>query len=222
MGRAKLPRKSTNIDMTAMCDVAFLLLSFFILATKTKAPEIVNVSTPSSVSTSPIKKENQLLVTINHDGKVFLSVANKEKRKAIVTDLNTRLQLQLSPADIANTDQAEIFATPLQTLKSYLVSIKESQAAGDKLPGIPAKDSTNNQLNDWLESAVAVYANSGDQMNLIVKGDNVVKYPVFKNVIAAFKKNDLMKFNIITSQEGLDKNTDLFKEKMSGNKEAGK
>ena len=222
MGRAKLPRKSTNIDMTAMCDVAFLLLSFFILATKTKAPEIVNVSTPSSVSTFSIKKENQLLVTINHDGKVFLSIANKQKRKAIVTDLNTRLQLQLSPSDIASTDQAEIFATPLQTLKSYLMSIKESQAAGDKLPGIPAKDSTNNQLNDWLASAVSVYANSGDQMNLIVKGDNVVKYPVFKNVIAAFKKNDLMKFNIITSQEGLDKSTDLYKEKMSGNKEAGK
>ena len=39
MGRAKLPRKSTNIDMTAMCDVAFLLLSFFILATKFKPPE---------------------------------------------------------------------------------------------------------------------------------------------------------------------------------------
>ena len=36
MARAKIPRKSTNIDMTAMCDVAFLLLSFFILATKFK------------------------------------------------------------------------------------------------------------------------------------------------------------------------------------------
>ncbi|MFM7710399.1 MAG: biopolymer transporter ExbD, partial [Ferruginibacter sp.] len=34
MPKIKIPRKSTNIDMTAMCDVAFLLLSFFILATK--------------------------------------------------------------------------------------------------------------------------------------------------------------------------------------------
>ncbi len=48
MGRAKLPRKSTNIDMTAMCDVAFLLLSFFILATKFKPPETLTVETPNS------------------------------------------------------------------------------------------------------------------------------------------------------------------------------
>jgi biopolymer transport protein ExbD len=50
MPRAKIPRKSTNIDMTAMCDVAFLLLSFFILATKFKPPEALTVVTPSSVS----------------------------------------------------------------------------------------------------------------------------------------------------------------------------
>ena len=37
--KVKIPRKSTNVDMTAMCDVAFLLLTFFILATKQKPPE---------------------------------------------------------------------------------------------------------------------------------------------------------------------------------------
>jgi len=31
MPRVKVARKSTAIDMTAMCDVAFLLLTFFIL-----------------------------------------------------------------------------------------------------------------------------------------------------------------------------------------------
>ena len=29
MARAKIPRKSTNIDMTAMCDVAFSFVIFF-------------------------------------------------------------------------------------------------------------------------------------------------------------------------------------------------
>jgi biopolymer transport protein ExbD len=36
MARIKVPRKSTAIDMTAMCDVAFLLLTFFILTAKAK------------------------------------------------------------------------------------------------------------------------------------------------------------------------------------------
>jgi hypothetical protein len=47
MPKLKIPRKSTTIDMTAMCDVAFLLLSFFILATKQKPPEVLTVSPPS-------------------------------------------------------------------------------------------------------------------------------------------------------------------------------
>ncbi len=64
MGRAKLPRKSTNIDMTAMCDVAFLLLSFFILATKFKPPEALTVITPSSVSTKIAPEKD--VVTGNH------------------------------------------------------------------------------------------------------------------------------------------------------------
>ncbi|MEY4291989.1 MAG: hypothetical protein RIQ61_366, partial [Bacteroidota bacterium] len=33
MPKVKIPRKSTVVDMTAMCDVAFLLLTFFMLAT---------------------------------------------------------------------------------------------------------------------------------------------------------------------------------------------
>ncbi len=36
MARAKIKRGSTSIDMTPMCDVAFLLLTFFILAAKFK------------------------------------------------------------------------------------------------------------------------------------------------------------------------------------------
>ena len=67
MSRAKIPRKSTHIDMTAMCDVAFLLLSFFILATKTKPPEAVAVMTPSSVSTK-VAKDEAILVTLTKEG----------------------------------------------------------------------------------------------------------------------------------------------------------
>ena len=50
MPKVKLPRKSTSIDMTAMCDVAFLLFSFFILTTKFKPSEALAVVTPKSVS----------------------------------------------------------------------------------------------------------------------------------------------------------------------------
>lgn len=208
MGRAKLPRKSTSVDMTAMCDVAFLLLSFFILATKPKPPAIVSIVTPSSISNKNVEGTDQVLVNIDKSGKVFLEISDKDKRREIVSNLNDRLKLSLTEADLKKVETTNFFGTELSQLHSFL-NLAPEQIDADKLSGIPALDSTNNQLKDWMESINVVY--TGDKMNLLVKGDEASKYPVFKNVIDAFKKNDLMKFEIITNQLGVDENTDYYK-----------
>ena len=52
MGRAKIKKKSTFIDMTAMSDVTVLLLTFFMLTSTFVKKEPVQVTTPSSVSDS--------------------------------------------------------------------------------------------------------------------------------------------------------------------------
>src|SRR4051812_4032778 len=74
MPHAKLPRKSTHIDMTAMCDVAFLLLTFFMLATKFKPAEPVHVETPKSISDIMLPGRNVLLITVGAEGKVFFAI----------------------------------------------------------------------------------------------------------------------------------------------------
>ena len=76
--------------MTAMCDVAFLLLSFFILATKQKPPEAVSVSNPSSVSTR-VAKEEAILVTLTKDGKVYLLLGDKSHKNQIIDDINMKI-----------------------------------------------------------------------------------------------------------------------------------
>lgn len=50
MGRVKIKRKSTLIDMTAMSDVTVLLLTFFMLTSTFLQKEPVVVKTPSSIS----------------------------------------------------------------------------------------------------------------------------------------------------------------------------
>src|ERR1700761_7565417 len=100
MGRAKIPRKSTTIDMTAMCDVAFLLLSFFILVAKFKPPEALGVVTPSSVSSKITSDKNVVLVTMDHDGKVYFSVSdgNVSEKRDIIDAINTQKNLNLTDA----------------------------------------------------------------------------------------------------------------------------
>ena len=56
-------------------------------------------------------------------------------------------------------------------------------------------------------------------MNLMVKGDNQAKYASFKGVLDAFKRNDEMKFDMITDPEGVPPGTDLFR-KLQGSQAA--
>ena len=212
MGRAKLPRKSTNIDMTAMCDVAFLLLSFFILATKFKPPEALSVITPSSVSTKTAPEKDVVLVTIDKDGKVYLSVsdANVTEKKTMIDAINTSKNIGLSDAEKANfvnIPNAYIGA-PFSQLKSYLDKNPE-QLRNVVKPGIPAVDSTNNEMVDWFRAAQDAF--QGRKMNILVKGDDASKYPSLQGVIIALKKNDLMKFQVVTSPVPPPLGSELYK-----------
>jgi biopolymer transport protein ExbD len=206
MGRAKVARKSTFVDMTAFCDVGFLLLAFFILTTKFKPPEAISVVTPGSVSSKEAEAENQALVTVGNDGRVFLSFTEENRRVEVVDDLNKRLGLQLSEGEVQLAAKNEYFACSFSQLKSFL-AIPADQKKGGTFPGIPIKDTANNELTEWVRSISNVFL--GAKLNLMVKGDQKMQYPAFKGVIDAFKKNDQMKFLIITSQEGIPGGTPL-------------
>ena len=77
MPKVKMARKSTHIDMTAMCDVAFLLLSFFMLATKFKPEEPVVVTTPSSISQIILPDTSIMLITIDPKDRIFFTIDRK-------------------------------------------------------------------------------------------------------------------------------------------------
>lgn len=212
MGRAKLPRKSTNIDMTAMCDVAFLLLSFFILTTKFKPAEAIAVTTPNSVAAKVAPDKDIVMITIDKDGKVFITMDDEQKKEAVCTYLNTTLNLNMN---VAAFKKAGFYGAPFSSMASFL-SLPEEQRKGDKLPGIPVLDSTDNQMNVWMRAIKDAYL--GSKMNLLVKGDNAAKYPAFKAVIDAFKKNDELKFQMITNPESVPAGTELWKKTMAGEK----
>ena len=75
------------------------------------------------------------------------------------------------------------------------------QNAGAGQPGIPVLDSTDNQLATWIRASKEVYAELGRPLKYLVKGDGASKYPTIDAVISAFKKNDQLKFNLVTSLE---------------------
>jgi biopolymer transport protein ExbD len=95
MPSVKIAKKSTDTDMTPFVDIAFLLLSFFIMATKFKPPEPVKVETPNSVSSEKLKTENSVLITIDNQSKVYVSFggktdADKAKINGIIQNINSQ------------------------------------------------------------------------------------------------------------------------------------
>src|SRR5215213_6004286 len=177
MPKVKVPRKSTNIDMTAMCDVAFLLLSFFILATQFKPAEALEVETPTSVSNKVAELKDAVLITFDKDGKVYFSVSddNTEEKREIIEAVNTSKNLGLSDQEMKTfAFSGSYIGVPFSQLKSYLQKNPE-QWATMNLAGIPVTDTLNNELTEWMRAAVGAF--QGTKMHLMVKGDNNAKYP---------------------------------------------
>ena len=84
MGRAKIKKKSTFIDMTAMSDVTVLLLTFFMLTSTFVKKEPVQVTTPASVSEIKIPETNVLQILVDPSGKVFMSLDKQSDLREVL------------------------------------------------------------------------------------------------------------------------------------------
>lgn len=72
MPRIKKKRVAVRIDMTPLVDVAFLLLTFFMLTTQFKPPEEVEIALPLSHSEIKLPESNTMTINIGKDGKLYL------------------------------------------------------------------------------------------------------------------------------------------------------
>ncbi len=210
MPSVKIPKKSTNVDMTPFVDVAFLILTFFIMATKFKPAEPVEIKTPNSVSTRELPESDALMVTLDSSGRVFFSILSEKDpkvKKTIIQNLNTTRNLGLTEAEMNNFVKTSAVGVPFESLKQ-LLAIPAEEQGHVKQNGIPL-DTLGGQLYYWVRDAISAF--SGKQLKYLVKGDNNAKYPSFKMVLSAFKKNDIYKFNLITMQEDAPLGTDLYR-----------
>lgn len=214
MARPKIPRKSTHVDMTAMCDVAFLLLTFFILATKFKPSEPVPVNTPNSVSSKIAPETNVVMITLNKDNQAYLSVSESpedlDNKREIINYINTTRNLGLTDDEVEALVKASIIGVPISQLKQE-AKMNKDDISGKNLPGIPIKDSANNEMTLWMRAVRETYQGKKEP-NLIFNGDNEAKYVAFKNVIDALKANDFFKFQMVTNPQSVPEGTDLFRQ----------
>lgn len=213
MPKAKLPRKSTHIDMTAMCDVAFLLLTFFMLATKFKPDEPVVVKTPSSISEITLPDVDVMLLTVDAKGRIFFSIDNKLKRKELINDIDDVRKLGLTEAEKNAFALGSSIGIPFNQLKSYLAAPPEQQKNMDaSAPGVAVDTSVlspNNELAEWVKSARM----SNPKLRICIKADGDASYPNVQKIIKTLEGWKIFKFNLITNLKAVPPGTAAFEEK---------
>jgi biopolymer transport protein ExbD len=198
MSKVKVPRKSTVVDMTAMTDVAFLLLTFFMLATKFKPDEPVTVTTPSSISEIKLPETDILLLTIDKDSKVYFAMDGDQNKITLLEKMAEKYKLTFTAEQKKQFSLLSSFGVSIKQLGAYL-DLDAEKRKEFKQQGIPC-DTLNNELADWVLQAR--YTNKN--LRVAVKGDGDAGYPVVKQVIATLQDKKVNRFNFITSLEKAD------------------
>ncbi|HMN49694.1 MAG TPA: biopolymer transporter ExbD [Ignavibacteriaceae bacterium] len=197
MPKVKIPRKSTLVDMTAMCDVSFLLLTFFMLTTVFRADDSVIVDNPSSISEIKLPDTDIMNITITKEGKVFFSIDNKnftrEKLLAKITEKHP--ELKFTPEEEKSFVLTGSIGVPLNQLKGFL-DLDEVDRKAYQQPGIPV-DSTNNELGDWIMQGRL----SNPGVRITLNGDQACPWPIVKKVMNTLQDKNVNKFNLITDLE---------------------
>ena len=233
MGKVKIKRKSTLIDMTAMSDVTVLLLTFFMLTSTFLQKEPMTVITPSSVSEIKVPTANVVTILVSPVGQVFISFAgdvdstySSEKVRAevlqsVVRGYNEKhsKKIELTTADLEVFSKTNMFGLALADMKNWLSLPQDKRdefidPSKNPNAGVPidleADGDTNlNEFQMWMRAAY----NSSDANlqqaiktgeGIAIKADKATPYSKVQVVMDNLQTLKMNKFSLMTALKSED------------------
>ena len=208
MPKHKPKRGSPLIDMTAMTDVEFLLLTFFMLTAKMKPQENLIIDTPASISQTKLPESGTLTILVGKDGRIFLDMTGQHTRLDLINSMNEQYQMGLNEEEKLLFTNVGSFGVPRSQLKKYLNTIP-TERTKFPAPGIPVDtlDVNKSELANWIHNArlsqfkMKQEGKVKEEYVMVVKADKDTPYPAVQKVINTLVDINVNKFNLITGLE---------------------
>lgn len=198
-----MSKKSTKIDMTAMCDVAFLLLSFFVMTSTAKIPEPLPVDTPASSRETKLPDTDLATITVG-DKKVFFGITGQDLRREALGKIAEKYSVTFTEEETKRFSLIDGFGVPVGNLKQLIALKGDERNKPGVQPGIPY-DSLDNQLREWVLAArFAAKEAHQTELKIAIKGDAKEEYPTIKKVIDILQEQKVNKFFLVTGLRSED------------------
>lgn len=201
MGKTKVKKQSTFIDMTAMSDMTVLLLTFFMLTATFLPKEPVQVLTPASVSEFKVPEYNVLTILIDREGKVFLNLDDhsKDTKKKALIAMGNDYGMTFSDAEMRSFLEQTHIGVPMNQMHN-LFKLKDTGSQDDmiKKMGVPT-DSANNQFARWITNIRSL----NEDMTISIKADRGTPYPFVDNVMKSLVKLKENRYSLVTTLKGM-------------------
>ncbi|NQD70254.1 biopolymer transporter ExbD [Sphingobacterium shayense] len=215
MGKAKVKRASTAIDMTAMCDVSFLLLTFFVLTATARQPEVLVVDTPASTTPDKLPDDGLGIISVA-EGKIFFTVKNPTVRELTLKNMSQKYGVAFSAEEYEKFKKLDEFGVPIKNLRQLLSLPDDQQRKPEIQTGIPvdSTETVTNELYSWVQEArkaTVEYNRSREgekgfedpgPMKVAIKADAEEKYPTINLIIETLRNQKQNKFSFVTGLRG--------------------
>jgi biopolymer transport protein ExbD len=214
MAKIKLGKGNPSLDMTPMVDLAFLLVTFFMLTASVRVSEPVVIDSPSSIS-DKLLPDNVIMVTVDEKGKSYFNINNGEVRIKTLEKMGQQYKITFTDKQKKRFSGMTSFGVPMASLKKY-IDMEDPERIKSISPGIPL-DSLHNELGDWIQFGRIEAARQAktqkdkaeslgrqfkyEPLRFAIKADGEANYIAVKQVIKVFMDKEIFRFNLITNLE---------------------
>ena len=197
MPKIKMPKNSPSIDMTPMVDLAFLLVTFFMLISQFRAEEAAVVDMPSSVSDLKIPDKDIMMILVDKKDQIFYTITGQETRIKVLNKMGEKYKIVFTEEQQKEFSNMASFGIPMSQMKEYLsAGSTERKKIQEKSEGIPS-DSTACELCDWVYYGRI----NAPTFRVAIKGDQQTSYPKIRRVMDVLQDKKVNRFNLITNME---------------------